>query len=80
MIYKCSVPISYFSVQTYRDRNAFIVTQAPLENTVVDFWRMVMDYDIGTIVMLNNLQQGDEVNGKEGFYRVIIHRRRFCEF
>lgn len=38
------------------------MTQAPMENTMADFWRMVMDYEIGTIVMLNNVQEGDEVS------------------
>jgi protein tyrosine phosphatase len=37
------------------------MTQAPMENTIADFWRMVMDYEIGTIVMLNNLQEEYEV-------------------
>jgi protein tyrosine phosphatase len=32
-----------------------------MENTMEDFWRMVMDYEIGTIVMLNNLQEENEV-------------------
>jgi protein tyrosine phosphatase len=32
-----------------------------MDNTIADFWRMVMDYRIGTIVMLNNLEEGDEV-------------------
>ncbi|XP_031551959.1 receptor-type tyrosine-protein phosphatase F-like [Actinia tenebrosa] len=44
-------------VHTYREHNAFIMTQAPMENTIADFWRMVMDYEIGTIVMLNNLEE-----------------------
>ncbi|XP_048580732.1 receptor-type tyrosine-protein phosphatase mu isoform X2 [Nematostella vectensis] len=44
----------------YRERNAFILTQAPLEDTIASFWRMVVDYDLGTIVMLNSLDEEDE--------------------
>ena len=48
-------------VQTYRERNSFIMTQAPLENTIEDFWRMIWDYSIGTIVMLNELEEKGQV-------------------
>ena len=37
------------------------MTQAPLESTMADFWLMALQYNIGTIVMLNNLQEGDQV-------------------
>ncbi|KAL9950698.1 hypothetical protein ACROYT_G043239 [Oculina patagonica] len=47
-------------VDDYRRRNAYILTQAPLNNTVEDFWRMVSQYDIGTVVMLNSLKEGKE--------------------
>ncbi|XP_048579427.1 receptor-type tyrosine-protein phosphatase S isoform X3 [Nematostella vectensis] len=47
-------------LHAHRGRNAFIATQHPLLETVEDFWRMVTDYDIGTIVMLNNLHELDQ--------------------
>ena len=28
-----------------------------------DFWRMALQYDVGTVVMLNNLEEGEEVDG-----------------
>jgi len=40
----------------------YILTQAPLDNTINDFWRMVSQYDIGTVVMLNSLEEGKEVS------------------
>lgn len=39
--------------QGYRHRNAFIVTQWPLSSTVKDIWRLVYDYNIPTMVLLN---------------------------
>ena len=32
-----------------------------MDNTVEDFWRMISQYDIGTVVMLNSLREGKEV-------------------
>ncbi|XP_031563928.1 receptor-type tyrosine-protein phosphatase F-like [Actinia tenebrosa] len=43
----------------YRHKNAYILTQAPLDTTIADFWRMIYDNKLGTIVMLNNLQEGN---------------------
>ncbi|XP_015764772.1 PREDICTED: receptor-type tyrosine-protein phosphatase delta-like [Acropora digitifera] len=48
-------------VDTFRERNSFIMTQAPLENTIEDFWKMIWDYNIGTIVMLNEQKEGGRV-------------------
>ena len=35
--------------------NDVIATQAPMENTVTDFWQMIYDYNIDKIVMLTGL-------------------------
>ena len=48
--------------QDYKERDAYILTQAPLDNTIGDFWRMVSQYNIGTVVMLNNLKEGNQVS------------------
>ena len=50
-----------FSTQAFKARNAFIMTQAPLKSTIEDFWQIVLQYKIGTVVMLNDLQEGEEV-------------------
>ena len=34
---------------------AFIQTQVPLSHTVVDFWRLIHDHSVSTIVLLNKL-------------------------
>ncbi|XP_052106281.1 receptor-type tyrosine-protein phosphatase kappa-like [Mytilus californianus] len=47
----------------YRKNKTFIVTQMPMETTVVDLWRLVHDYEIPTIVMLNkDIQKGKSTN------------------
>eukprot|EP00095_Tigriopus_kingsejongensis_P008769 maker-scaffold151_size306168-snap-gene-2.8 protein:Tk08769 transcript:maker-scaffold151_size306168-snap-gene-2.8-mRNA-1 annotation:"unnamed protein product" len=38
----------------------FIITQHPMEQTVRDFWRMVWDHSIKTVVVLSPLQQSSE--------------------
>ncbi|KAL3867989.1 hypothetical protein ACJMK2_040830, partial [Sinanodonta woodiana] len=44
----------------YKENNIFIITQTPLENTIVDFWRMVYQFEVGSIVMLNTLSEMKE--------------------
>ena len=41
--------------------NSFISAQAPLKNTIDDFWTMCFDYNINIVIMLCNLEE----NGKE---------------
>jgi protein tyrosine phosphatase len=48
----------------YKQRNAYIATQAPLRNTVNDFWRMMWEYQCGCIVMLCQLEE----DGQESSY------------
>lgn len=48
--------------QDSKERDAYILTQAPLDNTIGDFWRMISQYNIGTVVMLNNLKEGKQVS------------------
>ena len=45
----------------YKQRDAYIVTQGPLENTVEDFWRMMWEYQCGCIVMLCQLVEDCQV-------------------
>ncbi|KAL5250784.1 hypothetical protein ACHWQZ_G016502 [Mnemiopsis leidyi] len=39
----------------YQSRNAYIATQGPLEETVLDFWRMIWEQNVNTIVMLTQV-------------------------
>lgn len=42
----------------YKSKRSFIVTQMPLKDTVVDFWRLLYEQQVSTIVMLNQLSPG----------------------
>ncbi|XP_068725972.1 receptor-type tyrosine-protein phosphatase T-like isoform X6 [Montipora capricornis] len=48
-------------VDTFRERNSYIMTQAPLDNTIEDFWKMIWDYDVGTIVTLNEPKERGQI-------------------
>nr|XP_034316262.1 uncharacterized protein LOC117685819 isoform X3 [Crassostrea gigas] len=37
----------------YKSKRSFIATQMPLKDTVVDFWRLLYEQEVSTIVMLN---------------------------
>ncbi|KAI5639997.1 protein-tyrosine phosphatase domain-containing protein [Phthorimaea operculella] len=45
-------------VEAYDNSEGFIITQDPLPNTIFDFWRMVSEHSISTIVMLSELGEG----------------------
>ena len=45
--------INALFVDGYLQTRNFIVTQTPLPNTVIDFWKLVWDYRVSAIVMLN---------------------------
>ena len=52
--------------QGYRNTNAYIITQWPLRSTINDIWRLVYDYNIPTIVLLN------DINGSRVRYLACI--------
>ncbi|XP_057298434.1 receptor-type tyrosine-protein phosphatase delta-like [Hydractinia symbiolongicarpus] len=51
-------------IDGYHQKNEFIATQGPLERTVADFWRMVMDHNSSIVVMLGDTED----KGKELCY------------
>ncbi|XP_058804465.1 tyrosine-protein phosphatase 69D isoform X2 [Phymastichus coffea] len=45
-------------IEGYDNSESFIITQDPLESTIPDFWRMISEQCISTIVMLSDLAEG----------------------
>ncbi|KAL4218944.1 hypothetical protein ACF0H5_021531 [Mactra antiquata] len=39
-------------LDSHRSSNHYIITQTPLHTTVIDFWKLVYDHDVYTIVMM----------------------------
>lgn len=51
-------------IDGYYKENAYIVCQAPMTNTVEDFWRMIWDQNCCLIVMLCLTNEAGQVNLK----------------
>ena len=47
--------------QGYRQRDAFIITQAPMTSTTGDFWKMIWEQKSAAIVMLTELEEDGKV-------------------
>ena len=59
--------IFYFLISPhrgYQQREAFILTQAPLENTIQDFWRMLWEYEVISVVMISSAKERDMVSSQ----------------
>ena len=47
--------------QGYKQKGAYIATQGPLKNTIVDLWRMIWEFRCGCIVMLCEVEEEGKV-------------------
>ena len=45
---------------SHRQHSHFILSQTPLHTTVIDFWKLVYDHDIHTIVMMEPMKYEDD--------------------
>ena len=52
---------SLLSVQGYGRPNAYIAAQGPMPNTIGDFWRMIWEHRLSTVVMLTKVTEGGKV-------------------
>lgn len=57
------------SFQGYKEKEAYLATQAPLENTVADVWRMVWEKQSSCIVLLCQLEEDGREVGRVVYYR-----------
>ncbi|XP_062588632.1 uncharacterized protein LOC134250297 isoform X3 [Saccostrea cucullata] len=48
--------VNAIQIPGYKRRNSFALTQMPLTNTVQDFWFLVLEQDVSTIVMMNSFK------------------------
>ncbi|KAK3612426.1 hypothetical protein CHS0354_032035 [Potamilus streckersoni] len=55
--------INAVKLQSHRQKDGLIVTQMPMEDTVIDFWRLVYDFGVRTIVILNDFPRNKEDTG-----------------
>ena len=57
-----------FSLQAYQCPKGYIAAQGPNEKTVDDFWRMVWQEKVPTIVMVTNLDEKGRVRDLEMYF------------
>ncbi|XP_071161943.1 multiple epidermal growth factor-like domains protein 11 isoform X2 [Mytilus edulis] len=47
-------------IKNYSNNKAYIATQGPKKNTLSDFWQMIWQENVDTIIMVTNLMEGDK--------------------
>ncbi|XP_063418822.1 uncharacterized protein LOC134701585 [Mytilus trossulus] len=47
-------------IKNYSNDKAYIATQGPKKNTLSDFWHMIWQENVDTIIMVTNLMEGDK--------------------
>ncbi|XP_012158439.1 phosphatidylinositol phosphatase PTPRQ isoform X3 [Ceratitis capitata] len=70
-------------IDGYKIKKEYIATQGPKSETTVDFWRMVLHYNVRMVVMLTQFQEGANVKCHEYFpYKSkgisVIIKKKMC--
>lgn len=50
------------SLTGFQRNREFIITQHPMENTIMEFWQMMWDHNAQTIVMLTQCDEVHKIN------------------
>jgi protein-tyrosine phosphatase len=63
-------------IEGYDNVESFIIAQDPQEHTITDFWRMISEQSINTVVMLSEVYKANAAHffGKERFFFFIHYR------
>ena len=64
-------------IDSHRRYNHYIVTQSPLHTTVIDFWKLVYDQDVHTIIMMEPMTYDDDTCAE---YWPEDHMKQFKPF
>ena len=56
------------------NEHSFIATQGPLDNTISDFWEMIIDYNVSVIIMLCNLKERNKIKCSEYWNKELIEK------
>ncbi|TKS89779.1 Receptor-type tyrosine-protein phosphatase epsilon [Collichthys lucidus] len=56
----CSDYVNASYIDGFTEKNKFIAAQGPKEDTTADFWRMIWELKVATVVMLTNLKERKE--------------------
>ncbi|KAK9497581.1 hypothetical protein O3M35_004280 [Rhynocoris fuscipes] len=51
----------------FKKLKEFIITQHPMDHTIIDFWQMVWDHNAQTVVLLSNV---DDIEGYPAFWPI----------
>ncbi|EDO35064.1 predicted protein, partial [Nematostella vectensis] len=60
----CSEYINASYIDSYNEAHEYIATQAPMENTINEFWQMVWEQKCTAIVMLTELQDRGQIESE----------------
>ncbi len=55
-------------LQGYSKNKAYIIAQSPMDNTVKDFWKMIVNYQVSAIVMMCDEFETQQVNESQLLY------------